>query len=359
MCTNRVLLTTATAALAVSTLAACGSSAEPEPPRPGTVVVSPSATGSTSATASPSATGSSSPSTDPTTAGVPQVPGLVVHASEYDVPETVSRLQSALGGAGTVVATLDHAENAASVGMSLPPTVLVVGGNAEVGTPVLQQESEAGLELPLRFLAWEEDGQVYLAYNSADYLAERADLDDAAGRRALEPVRQASAMLAETASGTTDPLTDGSRGLGDDDREVEDVDADSDRAVAATQSRLRQALQRSPLSIVAVVDHAANARSIGRSLTPLRLTLAGNPEAGTPFIAARRTIGIDLPMRFLVAADGDGDGDRGGDDGDDRGSEILAPDFSDLVDRHGITGLDEAVAAVERSQEQLLRTATR
>ncbi|CAN5769134.1 hypothetical protein BH23ACT2_BH23ACT2_21170 [soil metagenome] len=46
----------------------------------------------------------------------PEVPGLVVYASEYDVEETARRVEDALSANGMVTATVDHQANAESVG---------------------------------------------------------------------------------------------------------------------------------------------------------------------------------------------------------------------------------------------------
>ncbi len=47
---------------------------------------------------------------------------MVVHASEYDVAETVERVRAALEEVGMVVAAVDHAAGASSVGEELRPT---------------------------------------------------------------------------------------------------------------------------------------------------------------------------------------------------------------------------------------------
>ncbi|MGB6179752.1 MAG: DUF302 domain-containing protein [Rhodococcus sp. (in: high G+C Gram-positive bacteria)] len=106
--------------------------------------------------------------------------------------DTVAAVQAALGEAGMVVATLDHAANAASVGQQLRPTTLVIGGNSRAGTPVMAAEQTAGVDLPQKYLVWEDEaGTVRVGYNSAEYLAARAgiDVDDPA----LDALRTGSA----------------------------------------------------------------------------------------------------------------------------------------------------------------------
>jgi hypothetical protein len=49
--------------------------------------------------------------------------------------------------------------------MALRPTVLIVFRNSRGGTPMMQAEQLAGIDLPPRLLVWEEqDGAARLAY---------------------------------------------------------------------------------------------------------------------------------------------------------------------------------------------------
>ena len=71
-------------------------------------------------------------------------------AAPRAVPATAQRLQAAVAARGAkVVATVDHAAAAKAEGLSLRPTVLVIFGNPKLGTPLMQSEQTAGLDLPL------------------------------------------------------------------------------------------------------------------------------------------------------------------------------------------------------------------
>ncbi len=83
------------------------------------------------------------------------------------VPEAVDRLVAAVKGAGAggVVAQVDHAANAESMGEALPPSVKVIFGNPALGTPVIAAEPLAGLVLPLQMLVYEDaDGRAWVAW---------------------------------------------------------------------------------------------------------------------------------------------------------------------------------------------------
>ena len=104
--------------------------------------------------------------------------GLVTSSSAFSVSETVSRLESALCSRGlTLFARIDHAAGAAEANMKLRPTQLLVFGNARGGTPLMQADQLAGIDLPLKALVWEDaQGRVYLSTNAPAWISRRHNL---------------------------------------------------------------------------------------------------------------------------------------------------------------------------------------
>jgi uncharacterized protein (DUF302 family) len=76
--------------------------------------------------------------------------------------------------------------------------------------------------------------------------------------------------------------------------------------VAATADRLEKALSGAGFKIFARVDHAAGAKSVDMQLPPTELLIFGKPAAGTKLMESQRTVGIDLPLKYLVWQDADG-----------------------------------------------------
>jgi len=107
--------------------------------------------------------------------------GLETVASAFPVAETVDRLAAAAEAAGmTVFARVDHAAGAAEVGLPLRPTELILVGNPRGGTPLMQDAQTAGIDLPLRALAWEDaDGRVWMTTNDTAWIAARHGLGEA------------------------------------------------------------------------------------------------------------------------------------------------------------------------------------
>lgn len=129
------------------------------------------------------------PVAGPAVAAETAADGLVERASPYPVPETLDRLERVLGAKGVkVFARIDHSAQAKAVGLSLPPTQLLIFGNPKAGTPLMQARPEIGLDLPMKVLAWQDaQGQVHVVWNSPEYLIRRYGLDAAAGK-ALAPI---------------------------------------------------------------------------------------------------------------------------------------------------------------------------
>lgn len=88
------------------------------------------------------------------------------------VAEAVTRMRGLLDARKvTVFAVIDQAEAARGVGLTLRDTVLVVFGNPAAGTPVMVAAPTAALDLPLKVLVWDDDGQTVVSYRDPVELA--------------------------------------------------------------------------------------------------------------------------------------------------------------------------------------------
>ena len=101
--------------------------------------------------------------------------GVIVVASANDVKTTMDKLEKILTSKGiTVFARVDHAAGAKSIGQTLRPMELLVFGNPKLGTPLMQQDQQMGLDLPLKALVYEAaDGKTYIAYSDPAFLSKR------------------------------------------------------------------------------------------------------------------------------------------------------------------------------------------
>jgi uncharacterized protein (DUF302 family) len=111
---------------------------------------------------------------------------IVTKPSVGTVEETVSRLRDVIAAKGLkLFAVIDHSGEARANGLALRDTKVVVFGSPVAGTPVMQARPLAALDLPLKVLVWDDDGQTQLSYAPPAELAGRYDFDDdLAGRLA-------------------------------------------------------------------------------------------------------------------------------------------------------------------------------
>ena len=285
--------------------------------------------------------------------GSTSVAGLVSIDSARPVGEAIGALRTALGNneAIIVLPVIDHQANAASIDQVLRPTSVQLFGNPALGTPLMQVNQLAGIDLPQKILAWEnEAGVTQLAYNSADYLQQRHLITGSeTADNALEMISGALSNFSFTASGNTEeeegvdtgsdteqaPIVTASAGEGL-------VLVTSEQDMDTTYNALITAINNAaPLTLIAEVNHTANAESIGETLDPTRLVIFGNPNLGTPLLQAEQTIGIDLPQKMLVYENADG---------------VVTIAYNDptfLAARHGITGADDTLATISGALEGL------
>lgn len=95
--------------------------------------------------------------------------------SRYSYAETLEKLKDAiLKGSNTIFASIDQSAAATSVGLTLRPTTLIVFGNPRGGTPLMESFPLVALDLPLKLLVWEADGNVNLAYVPMAEIAARS-----------------------------------------------------------------------------------------------------------------------------------------------------------------------------------------
>jgi len=127
--------------------------------------------------------------------------GLITLPSNHTVEDTIDRLHAeVISRRIAVFAEINHAAGAASVHMPLRPTKLLIFGNPQAGTPLMQASQTIGIDLPLKMLAWEDEaGKVWLSHNDLRWIARRHHLG-ADTERAVEALAGLLTMLAAAAT---------------------------------------------------------------------------------------------------------------------------------------------------------------
>ena len=104
---------------------------------------------------------------------------LITKLSPFSVSDTVARLSALIAERGiTLFGVIDHSGEAHARGLELRDTKVVMFGNPDAGTPVMQAAPLAALDLPLKVLVWADGEQTKLTYAPPALLAARYGLPD-------------------------------------------------------------------------------------------------------------------------------------------------------------------------------------
>ena len=108
--------------------------------------------------------------------------GMISKKSNFSVKETLDKLEAVLKKKGIGVALRwSHDAKAKGVGIPLRPTELLIFGNPKLGSHMFTANQTAGIDLPLKALAWkDEKGQVWLTYNDPAYIVKRHNIKNRA-----------------------------------------------------------------------------------------------------------------------------------------------------------------------------------
>ena len=104
--------------------------------------------------------------------------GIIDKPSNHSVDQTVENLKDILQSKGIkLFALVDHSGEAEQVGIKMRPTKLLIFGSPKAGTPLMLAAPSVAIDLPLKILVWQDDqGKVWVSFNSPEYLKERHGL---------------------------------------------------------------------------------------------------------------------------------------------------------------------------------------
>jgi uncharacterized protein (DUF302 family) len=120
--------------------------------------------------------------------------GVVTKTSPRSVTDTVARLTELISAKKlTLFAVIDQRAAAQEAGLDLRETTLVIFGSPAAGTPVMAAAPLSALDLPLKVLVWDDNGQTRVSYYSTAELAGRHQLstDLASNLAGIDPLTDA------------------------------------------------------------------------------------------------------------------------------------------------------------------------
>jgi len=119
---------------------------------------------------------------------------VVSKLSPRSVADTVQRLTSLIAARNlTLFAVIDQRAAAATAGLDLRATTLVIFGSPAAGTAVMVAAPLAAVDLPLKVLIWDDGGRTTVSYYDPAALADRHHLsaDLAARLSSIGPLTDA------------------------------------------------------------------------------------------------------------------------------------------------------------------------
>jgi len=128
--------------------------------------------------------------------------GVVTILSSFGPKETLDKLKAEIVSYGLeLFAEIDHAKNAKEAAIALRPETVLVFGSAKAGTPLMQANQAAGLDLPLKALVWQDaEGKTWISYNDPIWIAARYSLR-AELMQVAQKMREGLEAIADKAAG--------------------------------------------------------------------------------------------------------------------------------------------------------------
>ena len=121
---------------------------------------------------------------------------LVEVESPHNAEKTMTLLREVVQEKGLNIFTeIDHSAGAENAGLDLEPVSVLIFGNPNVGTKLMQADPRMGIELPLRILVWESDGKTYMGYFDPEGFIDNYELDEEL--QILQNIRKALGSIVE------------------------------------------------------------------------------------------------------------------------------------------------------------------
>ncbi|WP_405379018.1 DUF302 domain-containing protein [Nonlabens sp. Asnod3-A02] len=281
--------------------------------------------------------------TTPVIANSHQVNGMNYMKSNQSFDDTYQTLKTTLSNnpAIKIIAEVDHSANAGNSNIELNPAKLILFGNPKLGSPLMLENQQAGLDLPQRILVFQDSNKdVYLAYNNSTFLSQRHGLTSE--ETTLDKISNALAMLTKKASNSTamesdDTQTTLNEGI---------ITTVSKQDFDATYTTLKNTIENNPaLRIFTELDHQANAQNTDIELRPTRVIIFGNPNLGSPLMDSSPTTALDLPQKMLVYEN-------------ELGEVKISYNSTDfLTNRHHLKDTEKSIDKISKALQKIANTA--
>ena len=103
---------------------------------------------------------------------------MIIKNSNKTVEKTMDKLQNIVNKKSfTVFAVINHQKGADKVRMKMPPSQEIIFGNPKMGTTLMLDNMQAGLDLPIRVLVYQDKNlKTKIAYRDGTWLSDEHNL---------------------------------------------------------------------------------------------------------------------------------------------------------------------------------------
>ena len=103
---------------------------------------------------------------------------IIIKNATNSVEKTMNKLENIVSKKGfTTFAIINHQAGANKVRMQLAPSREIIFGNPKMGTLLMQENMQAGLDLPIRILVYQDaDKMTKIAYRDGSWLSSEHNL---------------------------------------------------------------------------------------------------------------------------------------------------------------------------------------
>ncbi len=245
------------------------------------------------------------------------------------VSEAINSIRNNLEQQGfNIIGVVDHAANAASVGMDLRPTQLILFSERSQESKFINKAQTLAIDFPLKILVWEDgDGSINHFYNGPGYLLDRHRLRS--GGHFFAKIAKSVRQFGELENGL--------------------ITVDSPFSVDQTIINLKNAIEGLAdrgFRVPFIIDFLSDDQHAIANVRSTTLLIFGNPNAGTPLMINQQRIGIDLPQKFLVWEDQHGQ------------TRITYNDIFFLAKRHNLQDIEQNLENISNGLANFVKMAT-
>lgn len=212
--------------------------------------------------------------------------GLNISESKQSLIENIKSFKDAISENGTL---------SIFSGVEYPGNTTLMFGNADMGTPLMQENIKVALDLPLKTSMYNHEGKSYIVYNSPSYLQKRYNLSNSVALQKIGAWMSINLGTDDTAESSINYL----EGI---------VEIKSPFDFNTTKDKVRTQIDSTAgAKLIKEIDHKENAKKNGLDMNEATIFIFDLDDVGRTLIKENPSMAIDLPTKVLVYENEEGE----------------------------------------------------